>query len=235
MIQDYMEEVIRLVDLKQNLPINESVYKGLKQAIIQGVIPVEERINEKEYAERLNISRTPIREALRRMEEERLVERIPGFGTVVKKITIADAIEIFKIRKVLEILSTISAMNLMTKEDFNELRILLEKTEEANDRDDIQLVTKYFGDFNSMIYRFSGMPRLAQIVTSLSEYLRRFRDISLKESPRRDKAIREHWMIYRGMLEKDEKGLTEIITKHLEYSKEHIILEMLKGDEQNVR
>lgn len=232
-MQDYMEEVMKLVDLKQNLPINESVYNGLRQAIIKGIIPAGERINEKEYAERLNISRTPIRDALRRLEIEQLVERIPGFGTVVKKITVGDAIEIFKIRKTLEVLATVNAMHLMTEENYEEMRNLLERTDEANERDDIKLVTELFGEFNSMMYRFSGMPRLAQIVTSLSEYLKRFRDISLRGKSRRDKAISEHWMIYEGMRDKDEERISAIIIKHLDYSKDNIIMEMVEGEARN--
>lgn len=229
-MHDYMEEIMELVDLKQNLPINESVYNGLRQAIIKGIIPAGERINEKEYAERLNISRTPIREALRRLETEQLVERIPGFGTVVKKITVGDAIEIFKIRKVLEVLATTNAMHNMTEEDYAELRRLLERTDEANNEGDVRLVTELFGEFNAMIYRFSRMPRLAQIVTSLSEYLKRFRDISMRAKARRDKAISEHWMIYEGMLARDEERINMIIVKHLDYSKDHIIMEMVEGE-----
>lgn len=230
---DFMKDVIKVVDLKQNLPINESVYSGLRQAIIKGIIPVGERINEKEYAERLNISRTPIREALRRLETENLVERIAGFGTVVREIKVSDAVEIFKIRKVLEILATTNAMYIMTEDDFKELKILLEKTDVANKNDDVELVIELFGDFNRMIYRFSGMTRLTQIVTSLNEYLRRFRDISLGPKFRRDQAIREHWLIYKGMCEKDEEKITAIVTEHLTNSEKHIILKMLEGESKN--
>ncbi|MGP6147007.1 GntR family transcriptional regulator [Jeotgalibaca sp. A122] len=230
-----MEAVIKLVDLKQNLPINESVFNGLRQAIIQGIIPAGDRINEKEYAERLNISRTPIREALRRLEKEQLVEKIPGYGTVVKKITVGDAIEIFKIRKVLEVLATTNAMHIMSEEDYAELRELLERTDEANNNDDVKLVTELFGEFNAMIYRFSKMPRLAHIVTALSEYLKRFRDISLRGKARRDKAISEHWMIYEGMRDRDEERITLIITKHLDYSKDNIIMEMVEGEARDGR
>jgi len=82
-VDEYIKEVIKLADLSQNKPLNEIVFEGLRIAIIKGIIPVGERINESVYAEKMNISRTPVREALRRIQEEGLVEYVPHYGVVV--------------------------------------------------------------------------------------------------------------------------------------------------------
>jgi DNA-binding GntR family transcriptional regulator len=231
-MEDYISKVVKLADLTQNKPLNEIVFEGLRDAIIKGIIPVGERINETVYSERMNISRTPIREALRRIQEEGLVEYIPHYGVVVKKITVTDAEEIFQIRKALDVLATTSAMKLMSEEQFEEMRQLLTRTDEANERGDVAKVVALFSEFNDMIYRFSQMPRLDIIVNKLRQYLVRFRDISLAGAVRRRKAIDEHWMIYNNMKNGNFEQVAIITNEHLDYSKGFIISEMIKVEKE---
>lgn len=230
-MDDYISKVIRLTDLSQNKPLNEIVFEGLRDAIIKGIIPVGERVNETVYSERMNISRTPIREALRRIQEEGLVEYVPHFGVVVKKITLDDAREIYQIRKALDALATINAMKIMTEAEFEEMRLLLEKTEQANEQNDIPEVSRLFSDFNAMIYSFSRMPRLDDIVKKLRQYLVRFRDISLSGAKRRQKAIDEHWMMYQNMRSGNMEQITMIINEHLDYSMNYVLKEMMRAEE----
>lgn len=126
-----MNQVVSAVkknlDLSQNRPIKEAIYEALRKTILLGEIPSGERINEKNLSENLNISRTPIRYALERLDEEDLVERKTGVGVLVKGISINDAYEIFDIRKELDVLATRKAMRLMTPEQFNQMRTLWKK------------------------------------------------------------------------------------------------------------
>lgn len=231
-MEDYIGEIIKLSDMAQYKPLNEIVFDGIRKAIIKGRIPVGEKINEKEYAQRMNISRTPIRDALRRLEKEGLVEYIPRYGVIVKKISIEDAKEIYKIRVALDILATTSAMSLMTEEQFGQMEDLLNKTEETNKRNDVEKVTGFFSSFNKMIYDFSEMPRLTSIVIKLQEYLVRFRDISMRGEARRRKALDEHWMIYRAMRNRDENQVELITKEHLAYSEKYIIKEMERQENE---
>lgn len=232
-MKDHILEVIRLTEFNQNKPLNEIVYEGLRNAIIKGVIPVGERINESEYSERMNISRTPIRDAIRRIEEEGLLEYVPKYGVIVKKVTVEDAEEIFKIRVALEVLATTSAMKTMTTQEFNQMYQLLEKTEIANSKNDVETVIKYFGEFNDMIYEFCRMARLKTIVKKLREYLTRFRDISLAGEERRKKALDEHWKIYHYMKNKDYDRINILLEEHLEYAKSFIIKEIIRMEEND--
>lgn len=228
-MDDYIGEIVKYSDKTQYKPLNEIVFEGIRSAIIYGKLPYGVRINEKEYADRMNISRTPIREALQRLEKESLVEYIPHYGTIVKKITIDDAKEIYQIRKSLEILASINAMNIMTESCFKELENKLIFTEELNkSEDNLNKVIDHFSDFNEAIYDFSKMPRLKSIVTRLKEYLACFRDISLKDPIRRNEALEEHWMIFHCMVDKNEKDLEKIIREHLTRSEKFIIEEMEK-------
>lgn len=231
-MDEYMKEVIKLADLSQNKPLNEIVFEGLRIAIIKGIIPVGERINESVYAEKMNISRTPVREALRRIQEEGLVEYVPHYGVVVKKITIEDAVEIYQIRKALDILATQNAMKIMTEEQFDEMKALLEKTDEADAGGDYKEVIELSGQFNDMIYEFCRMPRLDVIVKKLRQYLMRFRDISLTENDRRRKALDEHWLLYQNMRKKNYEQVAMITSEHLDYSEKFILKEMRRIEEE---
>lgn len=231
-MEEYIKEVIKLTDLSQNKPLNEIVFEGLRNAIIKGIIPIGERINESVYAEKMNISRTPVREALRRIQEEGLVEYVPHYGVVVKKITIEDAIEIYQIRKALDILAAQNAMKIMTEEQFDEMEALLQKTDEADERGDFREVIELSKRFNDMIYTFSKMPRLDIIAKKLRQYLMRFRDISLTENERRRKALDEHWILYRNMRKKNYEQVAIITTEHLDYSENFILKEMRRIEEE---
>lgn len=212
--------------VSQDIPLKDSVYEALRKTIIIGEIPAGERINEKELAEKLNISRTPVRYALLELEKEKLVEHIPRVGRIVKGITIKDAFEIYDIRKALDTLATVKAYEQMTDDDFEELRQLLLTGEKYNDANEIDLVLQNFSDFNNFIWKKSKMVRLKSIVTKLSEYLLYFRDLSIRSSDRRDLALREHWLIYRGMKNRDKDQIEMIIGEHLENSKQFILNEM---------
>lgn len=229
---DYMDEFVKNTNFNQSKSIREIVYEGLRKTIISGVIPVGERIVEKEYAERLNISRTPVREALRRLEEEELVESIHRVGVVVKRISKEDVIEIYKIRHSLEVLATLTAMEHITQKEINELEALLDLTEQKNKEGDLKEVIRLFGEFNSLIYKASRMKRLASMISKLNDYIRKFRDISITDDERREKALVEHREILKAISEKNTEDINKIIEKHLHISLD-IVYSTMKDDVDN--
>jgi len=227
-MEDYMTEVINLIDLSQNKPLNEIIYDGLRTAIIRGVIPTGARINEKFYAELLNVSRTPIREALRRIQTEEIVEYIPNYGIVVRQFSVEDVEEIYRLRIALDILAAENAMKMMTKENFANMEDLLDRTDEAQNKNDVRLVIDLSRDFNSLIYEYARMPRLAVIQNRLRDYLQRFRDISLTADERRVRALSEHRLIFECLKASDHEQLKKVITEHLARSEEFILIELRK-------
>ncbi|MBP1043220.1 GntR family transcriptional regulator [Vagococcus sp. BWB3-3] len=220
------ENVAKNLDLTRNEPLKSLVYQAFRKTIILGEIPAGVRINEKEFAEEMNISRTPIRHAMQTLVSENLVAYQPGIGNIVKGINVADAHEIYDIRKALDILATTTAMKKMTPEDFEELRTLLEDTHQLNEEGDVDLVLRKFSDFNQFIYQKSQMLRLESIVTKLRDYLVYFRDIAIKDKERRDRALHEHWLIYQGMTNQNKEQIELIIHEHLDTSLSFIIKEM---------
>ncbi|HEY8889860.1 MAG TPA: GntR family transcriptional regulator [Clostridium sp.] len=229
---NYMDELIKNTNFANNLPIREVVYESLRRTIISGIIPVGERIIEKEYAERLNISRTPVREALRRLEREKLVEHLPKIGVVVKRITTEDVIEIYKIRINLEVLAAINAMEIITPEEIDEIEGLLDLIEVKNKEGKVEEVIELFGEFNWKLYLASGMKRLAVMITKLNEYTQRFRNISISHNSRREKALMEHRQILKAIVDKNEDEIKMVIKKHLEDSIKIVLLAMKDSSEE---
>lgn len=221
-----VEHVRKNLDFTQNKPLKLLIYEAFKKTIVLGDIPAGSRINENEFADVLNISRTPIRFAMSLLVEEQLVEHVPRVGIVVKGISTKDAHEIYEIRKSLDTLATIEAMNRMIEEDFNELKKLLEYGDELNKEDKVDQVLQNFSDFNAFIYEKSQMFRLKSIVLNLQAYLLYFRDIAIRSSDRRDRALEEHWLIYRGMKTKNEEQIQLLTHEHLDQSLKFILAEM---------
>lgn len=225
-MNDIVTVIKQNLDLSQNRPIKDLVYEALRKTIILGDILSGERINEKNLSEALNISRTPIRYAIKQLADEGLVERKAGVGVIVKGITMRDATEIFDIRKNLEVLATRKAMMRMTREQYAQLERLLDETESLDRAEKVDQVIDNFTAFNDFIYTAAKMPRLKLIVDNLQAYLVYFRNISIKAKARRALAIHEHRLIYQGMINRDEKQVSMIVDEHLERSLQFILAEM---------
>lgn len=219
-------QVADLMDLSQRKPLHSAVYDALRCAIMRGIIPVGERINEQVYSKTMNISRTPIRNAIKRLEAEGLLEHIPNYGVVVKCVTVADAEEIYRIRVALDTLAFSTAMQNMDADNYQELAHLLAITREAHEQNDVGKTVDCFSQFNSLIYRFAKMPKLEVLVEKLQQYLARFRDMALFDKNRRDEALRDHAEIYDTLLQKNERRLIHLITEHLNASQKFIIQEI---------
>ena len=108
----------------ESKPIREIAYETLKHAIITGEIPAGSRIVETDYAERMHISRTPLREALRKLEQDGLVEYVMRRGVIVRAFTMEDVMEIYTIRNSLEMLTLPAIIQKATPQDLAELRAM---------------------------------------------------------------------------------------------------------------
>lgn len=222
-MKTYLNDLRNSINLNQNLPLNEIVYEGLRRCIITGIIPVGARINEKQYAEMLNISRTPIREAIRRIQFEGLLEHIPRVGTVVTKVSTKDVHEIFEIRIALETLCFKRAMMNLTPEEFKFLDKIIDDTYTAYNNQNYAEVVRLSTIYNETIQEAAKMPRLSSLLNNLKDYLSRFRDMSMKDSIRGKIAIDEHAIILRALKNKDEELINMITVEHINGSKQAIL------------
>ena len=225
-MKNWMDEFIANTDLSQNRPIKEVVYESLKKTLIESKIPIGERFIEKEYSDRLNISRTPVRESLKQLESEGLVKYIPRTGVVVNRITREDVIEIYKIRSSLEFLVATEAMKYIQQSDADKIYKLLDETEIAHKENNIEEVIRLFSVYNTELYELSHMKILTTIISNLNNYLHKFRKISIEDKVRRENAIIEHRNIIKAILNKDRDLAEVIIKKHLYDSLDVVLLQI---------
>ena len=216
--ESLMLTLCEFLDLSKNAPLKDALFAAFKQAITLGRIPADTTINEKQLAQSLHISRTPIRAALDQLAAERLVERKAGSGVIVRGISKRDAEEVFEIRVVLETLATTKAARNMTEEDFEELRALLEEGQRLNAADDVTGVVQNWDDFNRFVFSKANSPRLQSIIEPLQAYTRYFRNVSARPEDRRNQALEEHWGIYLAMRFGPEKKIEQVVRTHLKNS-----------------
>lgn len=225
-MHNWIDELVSNTDFSQNKPLREVVYESLRKTIISGKIPSGERIIEKEYANKLKISRTPIREALKKLQSEELVEYIPKYGVVVKNVTKDDALEIYKIREALEILIINNTIDNITENEICQIKNLLDLTALKNSEGRLDEVQYLFKEFNNSVYKASKMNRLPLMISQLNDYLHHFRNISILDENRRTNAIFEHRKILEAIINKDRDLAEKSIKKHLKDSLSIVLKEI---------
>lgn len=214
-----MAEII-LGPAAENKPIRDIAYETLKHAIVIGEIPAGSRIVETDYAERMHISRTPLREALRKLERDGLVEYLPRRGVMVRTFTVADVDEIYTIRNALEMLTLPAVVANATEEDIRELREMLNVMDPLDKANDIEAVSPKARAFHSRFTSISGQNRIVHIIENQDQYLRRFSEISIAKEKRRHSAHQEHHDMVTLVEARDVESLEKLVRKHIERSKE---------------
>lgn len=202
-----------------NKPIREITYEILKDAIISGDILPGERIVESLYAKRYNISRTPIREALRKLEQDGLVQYTVRKGVVVRSLEEKDINEIYILRKTLDHLALEHAIKHITEEDIARLRHIIDQAAQCVAQGDLEQASKYSREIHMEIYRLSQLSRLLALVGSLDEYMDRFSFMSLTEELRRKQSAYEHGLIVDALEKRDLAKAQCVSEMHLDASR----------------
>ena len=218
--------------MTESRPIREIAYEMLKKAIITGEIPAGERIVETEYADRLHISRTPLREALRKLERDGLVEYVMRRGVVVRAFTAEDVDQIYTIRNALEMLTLPYIIENATAEDIAGLREQLAEMDRYQAVDDVEALSPLARTFHTSLTRISGKARILRVIESQDEYIRRFSAMAIRQEDRRTAAHEEHHRLVDYIEQKDLEHFTELMRSHIERSKENC-LAALAAQKQN--
>ena len=206
--------------MMESRPIREIAYDVLKKAIITGEIPAGERIVETEYADRLHISRTPLREALRKLERDGLVEYVMRRGVIVHAFTTEDVDQIYTIRNSLEMLTLPYIIENATAEDIAALREKLAEMDKLMEKDDIESISPLAREFHTSLTAISGKNRILRVIEGQDEYIRRFSAMAIKQEDRRSTARAEHHKLVDLVEQKDLAAFEELMRHHIERSKE---------------
>ncbi len=207
----------------ESRPIREIAYEVLKHAIISGEIPAGERIVETDYAERLHISRTPLREALRKLERDGLVEYVLRRGVVVRAFTIEDVEEIYTIRNSLEMLTLPAIIEKATEDDIAGLKEKLREMDDLVASDEpcaIEALSPLARAFHAQLTAICGQNRILRVIESQDEFITRFSAMAIRQENRRSSAHQEHHQLVEYVEKRDLEAFRSLMEKHIERSKE---------------
>jgi DNA-binding GntR family transcriptional regulator len=204
------------LDVNSYLPLRDVVYNTLRNAILRGELKPGDRLMEMHLANKLGVSRTPIREAIRMLEQEGLAVTIPRKGAQVAKMTEKDLQDVLEIRDSLDELAVRMACQRMTKEQLGELRGAMETFRRAAVTRDVRSIVEADEAFHNVIYRMANNPKLEVIVNNLKEQMYRYRYEYIKGKDTYDKLVEEHECIVQGFERQDAGYVKEIMHQHLE-------------------
>ena len=189
------------VNMNEYLPLRDVVFNTLRQAILKGELEPGERLMEIQLAERLGVSRTPIREAIRKLELEGLVLMIPRKGAEVAKISEKSLREVLEVRRSLEELATELACQRMEKEDLEKLEKAQEAFRKAIHNGDFMEIAETDEHYHDVIYQGTGNIRLVQILNNLQEQMYRYRLEYIKDIAKHQILLVEHDHILQALKE----------------------------------
>jgi len=200
----------------------DQVFEKLENDIIQGVYPRGELLTELKLVEQLGVSRTPIREALRRLEQERLIEDT-GKGSRVLGITMEDLEDIMNIRERIEGLAAYYATINMTEEGLKELTHIVDLQEFYFSRQDKEHLRQVDDAFHDLICTLSKRSVISDTLMPLMRKTRRYRRVAIDNWERTTRTMNEHKKIYEAIASGNAELAQELSTAHIVQAKEHMI------------
>lgn len=209
-------------DLQIQKPLRELVYQELKHKILTGEIASKTRLMEIDLAEKMNVSRTPIREAIRELASDGLVTIEPRHGAYVSRISIKDLLDVFEVREDLEGLAAALAAQRISAEEKAELNRLARYYELVVEKNSKQEIVEYDEKFHKFIVRCSGNDTLIHMVNQVQELSLRFRYLYYDDFTRYEKMPSEHKAIKDAILDGDAVRAREEADRHVKELKEFL-------------
>ncbi|MDP4091890.1 MAG: GntR family transcriptional regulator [Bacillota bacterium] len=211
------------INLNDYKPLREVIFNTLRDAIIVGELKPGERLMEVKLAEKMGVSRTPVREAIRKLELEGLVNMIPRKGAHVADLSVKDIVDVLEVRASLDGLSAALSAERIKDEELKELNHVNDQFINAVEKENLQVSIKKDVEFHEIIYRSSRNDKLMQIIFNLREQVQRFRVIYLKEYINQEELIKEHMDIYQSISARNPELSMEFAKKHIKSQQESIL------------
>lgn len=206
----------------KTVSLADQVFEKLENDIITGVYARGEILTELKLVENLGVSRTPIREALRRLEQERLIAE-SGKGSVVLGITLEDLVDIMDIRQRIEGLAAYYAAKNITPEGVERLRTINQLQDFYYGKHDIEHLREMDDQFHDAIYELSGRAVIHDTLLPLHKKTQRYRRISIEDSARLDKSMQEHRAIFEAIAAGNAGQAEQLVHQHIVNAKESMV------------
>lgn len=211
-----------MVSEHRSVSLAEQVFLRLENEILSGKYPIGAVLTETKLAGDLGVSRTPIREALQRLEQEHLVETGTK-GILIIGVSRKDLEDIFAVRLRVEGLAARAAAERMSEAALEELREALELQEFYVPRKDPEHVRGMDSRFHQLIYRGCGSTVLADVLLPLHRKVQKYRRVSVEDSGRAAESAAEHRRIYEAIAAHDPDGAERAMLTHIENAARHIL------------
>ena len=206
------------MDIKESeyLPLRDVVFLTLRKAILRGELAPGERLMELQLSERLGVSRTPIREAMRKLELEGLVVMVPRKGAEVAKISERSLKEVLEVRRALEELAVELACERMTEEEFKKLKKACIAFEHVSNSNDLIDVAQKDEEFHDVIYKATNNSKLILLINNLREQMYRYRLEYIKDKEKRQELVEEHKHIVNVLSQKNVEEAKIAVKEHID-------------------
>lgn len=214
------------------LPLRDVVFNTLRQAILTGELKPGERLMEIHLANRLGVSRTPIREAIRKLELEGLVTMIPRRGAEVAQITEKSMKDVLEVRRTLDALSAELACERISSEEEEALKKACQAFEDAVKTKDTKAIAKADVAIHDIIAEATGNQRLIQLINNLAEQMYRYRFEYIKDATQHERIIQEHRIIYESIVNKDKEAASKMAKTHID-NQEKAVIARIRMEQSN--
>ncbi len=208
----------------RSISLADQIFQKLEKEILTGKYAQGETLTETKLSEELGVSRTPVREALRRLGQEKLVKDTQR-GTVVLGISREDLIDIYAIRMPLEAMAVTRFIENMTEETLKVLKDIVDVQEFYGSRCDFPHISDKDSEFHEAIYRNCGSHILEETLIPLHRKVVKYRKASIEHSGRAEKSIKEHKEILKAIEERDVEKAIMLVSKHADNAKHSILSE----------
>ncbi len=218
---------LRQIDLQKKQTLREQIADAIRDAIIKGILQPEERVAEAEMANKFNISRTPIREAIRQLETEGFIKVQAHRGAYVAPITEKDIRDFYEIKSILEGYAAKLACSRISEDEIKKMEDLNNKLEEAHKNAEWRLAFKLHNEFHDKFLRSCGNDKLYQLLQSLTQQFQRFR-IALTMSGKIEGSISQHREIVNAFRKRNAELVEKLVKENATYGSETLVSEILR-------
>jgi len=215
--------------VRKRKSLREEVYQSLKKSILHGKLKARQRLIEEQLADRVGISRTPIREAFHKLERDELVTRLPKGGFAVREFTKEDVEEIFGIRSALESYAAYLATFHIGSDKISLLEKKLKESEDALEKGNDGKVVQLHTEFHDLLYQSCQSKKLVEMINTFRDYFYRYRSALLHIENAIRTSNEDHRRMLEAMKKKKPRLAERLVRKHLERGKDLVLREIDKG------
>lgn len=211
---------------RQRHTLNQKVYQQLRRKLLRGDLAPDSQLDERQLAEELGVSRTPLREAISQLVKEGIVEHRPYRGNFVRTFTAKQVNDLYEVRKALESLAMRLAIRKLSQEHLEEIRTILDQVQEALDRGDIAAYTEADRRFHQAILQITGNETLIESLNRLAAQIQMVRILANRDPEVVERTAQERPRILAALEARDADTAARLMEEHIDGVRRSIVAQL---------